>query len=118
LGEAEGGTQEIGRQTRGAWTVTAVAPVCSGNVLADVLRQHFIDQRLVPDASTACFLSELIEDARIDTDRDQLPRLVADRGPTDAPHRPQLLGRRIGQIRKINLSRRTPRAHDDSRAAR
>src|SRR5205814_3768184 len=42
------------------------------HVFADVLSQHFVDQRLVPHAATARFLAELIEHARVDTNRDQL----------------------------------------------
>src|SRR5712691_5176249 len=88
------------------------------NVFAHVLRQHLIDQRLVPDAATARFLAELIEHTRIDTDRDQLTRFGAERRPTHPPHGLQLLGRRIGNIRKVDLSHGTPRVRDDSPAAR
>src|SRR6266850_7361997 len=77
-----------------------------------------VDQRLVPDAATARLLAELIKHARIDTDRDQLARFVAGRRPTDAPHGLQLLGQRIGNVRKVNLSRCTPCVRDDSPAAR
>jgi len=56
-------------------------------------RQHFVDQRLIPNPSAARFLSELIEHTRIDTDRDELAGFVTEGGPAHAPHRFQLLGR-------------------------
>ena len=62
-----------------------------GDVLTDVPCQDFVDEGLVPDAAPACFLAELIEDSRIDANRDQLARLVAKRRTTDAPHGLQLL---------------------------
>src|SRR5439155_10990957 len=55
-------------------TLQAMRAVTLRNVFAYVLSQHFVDQRLVSDAATARFLAELIEHARIDTDRDQLAR--------------------------------------------
>jgi hypothetical protein len=39
------------------------------------------------------FLAELVEHSRIDSDRDQLARLVAEGRATDTPHGPQLLRR-------------------------
>jgi hypothetical protein len=88
------------------------------HVLADVLGENLVDQRLVADAPAARFLTELIEDAWIDTDRDQLTRFVTEWGPTHPSHGLQLRGRRIGYVGKVNLSRRTPRAPGDSRAVR
>ena len=47
-----------------------------------MLGQHFVDQRLIPNAPPTRFFAELIEHARIDTDRDRLARFVAERRPT------------------------------------
>ena len=63
------------------------------DILADVPSQDFVDESLIPDAAPACFRAELIEYSRIDANRDQLARLVAERRPADAPHRLQLLCR-------------------------
>jgi len=89
-----------------------------GDVLTDVPCQDFVDEGLVPDAAPACFLAELIEHSRIDSNRNELTRFVAKRGPANAPHGGQLPGRRIGNVREINLSRRTPHARGGSPAAR
>ena len=47
-----------------------------GSVLRDILTgvasQDFVDQGLITDASPTCFPAELMEDSRIDADRDQL----------------------------------------------
>ena len=97
------------------------APVANSllrNVFPNVLGQDFVDERLVTHASAARFLAELIEHAGIDTNRDQLAWFVTERRSAHAPHRLQLLGRRLGDVRKVNLSPGTPRARDDSRAAR
>src|SRR2546425_10692101 len=99
-------------------TLQAMRAVTLRNVFAYVLSQHFVDQRLVSDAATARFLAELIEHARIDTDRDQLARFVAERRPTHPPHGLQLLGRRIGNGREVDLSHGTPHVRGDSPAAR
>ena len=65
-----------------------------GSILRDiptgVPSQDFINKGLIPDAASTCFLAELIEHARIDSNRDQLARFVAERRATDAPHRLQL----------------------------
>jgi hypothetical protein len=45
-----------------------------------VLSKHLVDQRLVAHVPTARFAAELIEHARIDTDRDQLTRFIPKRG--------------------------------------
>src|SRR5918996_3608251 len=74
------------------------------DVFADVLGQHFVDERLVAHASAARFLAELIEHAGVDTNRDQLAWFVTERRSADAPHRLQLLGRRLGDFREVNLS--------------
>ena len=41
-----------------------------------MLSEHLVDQRLVAHVPTARFAAELIEHARIDTDRDQLARFI------------------------------------------
>jgi hypothetical protein len=53
--------------------------------------QNFVDEGLVPYATPACFLAELIEHPWIDSNCDQLARLVAQRRPADPPHGLQLL---------------------------
>ena len=60
-------------------------------ILTSVPRKDFVHKGLISDAAPACFLAELFEDSGIDSDRDQLARLVAERGPANAPHRLQLL---------------------------
>ena len=61
------------------------------DILTSVASQDFIDKGLISDAAPACFLTELIEHSRIDANRDQLARLIAEGRATDAPHRLQLL---------------------------
>jgi hypothetical protein len=63
------------------------------DVLADVPSQDFVDKGLIPDAAPTCFLTELIEHARIKSNRDQTARFIAKGRATDAPHRVQLLRR-------------------------
>jgi hypothetical protein len=63
------------------------------DILADVPSQDFVDKGLIPDAASTCFLPELIEHSRIDSNRDQLARFIAKRRATDAAHRFQLLYR-------------------------
>jgi hypothetical protein len=46
--------------------------------------EHFTDQRLVSQVSALRLFSKLVDHARIDTDRDQLSRLFADRRTADA----------------------------------
>ncbi len=61
------------------------------DILTGVPSQDFIDKRLIPDTAPPCFLAELIEHSRVDSDRDQLAGLVAKGRTTDAPHGLQLL---------------------------
>ena len=56
------------------------------NVLANVPGQDVVDEGLISHTASACFLTELIEDAGVDTNRNQLARLVAKRRAADAPH--------------------------------
>ena len=58
------------------------------DILADVSSQDFVDEGLISDASATCFLAELIEHSRIDANRDQLARLVAERRPALSPRTP------------------------------
>jgi len=88
------------------------------DVLSNVLREHLVDERLVPDAPAACLLAELLEYTGVDANGDQLPGLVAERGTTNAAHCAELLGRRLRDVAEINPARRTPCARAGSRAAR
>ena len=88
------------------------------DVLAHMPSEDFVDEGLIPDAAPACFLTELIEHSRIDSNRNDLARFVAERRPTDAPHGLQLVRRRIGNLREVNLAPRTPHARGDSPAVR
>ena len=63
------------------------------DILTSVPSEDFVNKGLISDAAPVRFLAELFEDSGIDSDRDQLPRLIADRRPADAPHRLQLLRR-------------------------
>ena len=49
------------------------------DILTSVPSEDFVNQGLISDAAPACFLAELFEDSGIDSDRDQLARLVAER---------------------------------------
>jgi hypothetical protein len=89
-----------------------------GLLLARVLREHLVDERLVADASATRLLAERLEDARIDANGDQLTGFFPDRRSAHAAHGRQLLRRRVGDIREINLSPRTPHARGGSPAAR
>ena len=88
------------------------------DVLAHVLGQDLVDERLIAHSTSARFLSELVENSWVYADRNQLARAVAQRWPSNAPHRPQLLGRRIWNVREINLAPCTPHARGDSRVGR
>ena len=60
------------------------------DILTSVPSEEFVHDGLISDAAAACFLAELIEHARVDSDRNQLARLIAERRPTDAAHGLQL----------------------------
>jgi hypothetical protein len=81
-------------------------------------RQDVVDEGLVAHAAAARFFAELVQHTWIDADRDELARFVSKGRPTDSAYRPQLLSGRIGNVGKVNLSRRTPRARGGSLAAR
>jgi hypothetical protein len=49
-------------------------------------RQHVIDQRLISDFASISFLPKRIENARIQADRDQLPRFIAKSRSSDSFH--------------------------------
>jgi hypothetical protein len=55
--------------------------------------QNLVDEGLISDAAPTCFLAKLIEHSRIDANRDQLARFVAEERATDAAHRLQLVCR-------------------------
>jgi hypothetical protein len=88
------------------------------DILADVPSQNIVDEGLIPHTTPTCFLAELIEHSRIDSNRDQLARFIPKRRATDASHRLQLFRRRLGNVREVNLSPRTPHARGGSHAAR
>src|SRR5436309_3962478 len=88
------------------------------DILTSVPGEDFVDKGLVSDAAPACFLAELFEDSGVDSDRDQLARLVAERRAANTPHRLQLLPGRIGNVGKINVWPRTPPARGGSPGAR
>jgi hypothetical protein len=72
------------------------APAATGaqllrDILMSVPSEDFVNKGLISDAAPACFFAELFEDSGIDSDRDQLARLITERRPADAPHRLQLL---------------------------
>jgi hypothetical protein len=92
--------------------------VKSGNIFPDVLCQYLIDEGLVTDPASTGFLPELLEHARIDTNRNELTRLVTQWRSANPAHCRQLLGRGVRNIREVNLSAGTPRARDGSPAAR
>jgi len=68
-------------------------PVVLRDILTGVLSQNVIDECLISDAAPARFLAELVEHSGVDSDRDQLARLVPEGRATDAPHGLQLLRR-------------------------
>jgi len=82
-----------------------------------VSSQDFVDERLVADTAVPRFLAELIEHPRINANRDELARFLSKGRPTHAPHYLQLLCRRIGNVREVNLSLRTSHARGGSPAA-
>lgn len=86
-----------------------------------VFRENLVDERLVPDAPALGFLPIDGENPGVEPDRNQPPGLVANRRPADSPERGQLLGRRRGDVRVINLlppAPSTSRARRGSRGAR
>jgi len=52
--------------------------------------QHFVDQRLKADAPSIGLLAKQFKDARFNANRNEVPRLIAQRWTADAPHSPQL----------------------------
>lgn len=73
--------------------------------LADVLGEHVVDERLIPDALAARGLPELLEHPCIDTDGDQLPRRIAEWRTPDPAHRPELIRGRLRNVGEVNLPR-------------
>jgi hypothetical protein len=74
--------------------------------MTDVVREHAIDERLVPDTPALGFLTEAREDGGVQSNRNQLARVITERRAADAPHRAKLSVRRLRHIREINLPRR------------
>jgi len=83
-----------------------------------VPRQDFVDERLIPDTPTPCFLAELLEDPCIDANGNQLAGLSTEGRATHTPHGRQLPYRRIWNIREVNLSPSTPHVRGDSLVVR
>jgi hypothetical protein len=70
-------------------------------LLGDVLHvfcEHFIDKRLVSQVAALRFLPKRIDDSRVETNRNELTRLFADRRPSDASHPPELVQRRLWNV--------------------
>ena len=67
-------------------TVAPFFKVGLRDILADVPGQHLVDEGLISDSASTCFLAELIEHFEIDSDRNQPARLVPNRRAPDAPH--------------------------------
>ena len=82
------------------------------DVLANVLRQDTMDQRLVAHVAAPGFNPEALQYLGIETNGDEPPRLGPKGGPSDASHRAELFGRRLRNVRKVNRSPgcRTPHA--------
>jgi hypothetical protein len=55
-------------------TIVEESLLILSDVLADMPSQDLVDDGLISDAAVPYFLAELLEDSRIDSDRDQLPR--------------------------------------------
>ena len=91
-------------------------------VLRDVLHmvgEHFIDERQISQIAALRFLLKLVNDAWIETNRNQLARLVAERRTSDAAHCAELRARRFRNVREINRpGSRTPRVLSGSPDAR
>jgi hypothetical protein len=83
-----------------------------------VLGENFVDERLVADAPATSLLPELLEDARVHADRDELTRRVTKWRSPYTPHRLQLRGGRLGDVAEVNPAPGTPRVRAGSPAAR
>lgn len=115
-GVAKGVDEELGVQD--VLLRREVSGLLLRDVLADVLGEHVVDERLVPDALSARGLPELLEHAGVHADRDQLAWGVPDGGPTHPAHRPELNGRCLRDVTEVNRARRTPYAPGGSPGAR
>ena len=92
----------------------------SGHVLAYVLSQDAIDERLVSHVSALGFFPETDEHFWVQANRDEAPARLAERWPTHTSHRSQLIARSLRNLREINRpsSDGTPRALYGSHASR
>lgn len=92
----------------------------SGHVLANVLSQNAIDERLVSHVSALSFFPETDEHFWVQANRDEAPVPLAERWPTHTSHHSQLFARCLGNLREINWpsSDGTPLALCGSRASR
>jgi hypothetical protein len=94
------------------------AVLCLSHVLSHVPGQDLVNESLISDTAAARFFAELLEHSRIDANRDQSARFAAERRPPHSAHGLQLLGRRVRDVREVNLSAYTPRVRGGSPAAR
>ena len=63
-----------------------------------VFGEHLIDQRLVSQIAALRFLPKRVDHSRIETNRNELTRLFADRRPSDASHPPELPRRSLWNV--------------------
>ena len=78
-------------------------PDATSRDVLHVFGEDFIDQRLVAQIATLRFLPKLVDHSWIETNRNQLTRLFADRRTSDASHRAELLSGRLWNVGKLNL---------------
>ncbi len=64
----------------------------SGHVLAHVLGEDAIDQRLISHVSPPGLAPQPHQNVRVESDGDELARACAEPRPTDASHRAKLFG--------------------------
>jgi hypothetical protein len=69
-----------------------VEALASRDILANMLGEDGVDERLVADATPPSLLAKTLEDRRIEADRNELARFLPERWAADAPHRPELFG--------------------------
>jgi hypothetical protein len=74
----------------------------SGHVLAYVLSQDAIDERLVSHLPALGFLSEANEHVWVQADCDEAPVAFAEWGATHTSHHSQLFARRLCNFREVN----------------
>jgi hypothetical protein len=88
------------------------------HVLPDVLGEHVVDERLIPNAPSTCGLSKLLQYASVEPNRNQLARRIPNRWTTHPAHGPELIRGRLRDVAEVNRLRRTPPVPGGSPAAR